>query len=130
MCAVLLPPGVNPIAVDKYIKQTSPYCIPVYTLTTKSVPPSILSYSAHLAAYPLHQHNLLPRRPSQAELRRQPRVPKFWDHYERRYPLSVQLLHFKFRKCQALNGDRGSTVVKVLYYKSEGRWFDPWSPQT
>ena len=21
------------------------------------------------------------------------------------------------------NGDRGSTVVKVLYYKSEGRWF-------
>jgi len=23
------------------------------------------------------------------------------------------------------NGDRGSTVVKVLCYKSEGRWFDP-----
>ena len=23
------------------------------------------------------------------------------------------------------SGDRGSTVVKVLYYKSEGRWFDP-----
>ena len=22
-------------------------------------------------------------------------------------------------------GDRGSTVVKVLCYKSEGRWFDP-----
>jgi len=22
-------------------------------------------------------------------------------------------------------GDHGSTVVKVLYYKSEGRWFDP-----
>jgi len=22
-------------------------------------------------------------------------------------------------------GDRGSTVVKVLYYKSDGRWFDP-----
>ena len=22
-------------------------------------------------------------------------------------------------------GDRGSTVVKVPYYKSEGRWFDP-----
>jgi len=21
--------------------------------------------------------------------------------------------------------DRGSTVVKVLWYKSEGRWFDP-----
>ena len=24
-----------------------------------------------------------------------------------------------------LSGDRGSTVVKVLRYKSEGRWFDP-----
>ena len=23
------------------------------------------------------------------------------------------------------NGDRGNTVVKVLCYKSEGRWFDP-----
>ena len=22
-------------------------------------------------------------------------------------------------------GDRGSTVVKVVCYKSEGRWFDP-----
>jgi len=22
-------------------------------------------------------------------------------------------------------GDSGDTVVKVLYYKSEGRWFDP-----
>ena len=24
-----------------------------------------------------------------------------------------------------IRGDRGSTVVKVLCYKSEGRWFDP-----
>ena len=24
-----------------------------------------------------------------------------------------------------INGDRGSTVVNVLCYKSEGRWFDP-----
>ena len=24
-----------------------------------------------------------------------------------------------------MNGDRGSTVVKVLSYKSEGRWLDP-----
>jgi len=23
------------------------------------------------------------------------------------------------------SGDRGSTLVKVLCYKSEGRWFDP-----
>jgi len=35
-------------------------------------------------------------------------------------------------KCKAfrflplpLRGDRGGTVVKVLCYKSEGRWFDP-----
>ena len=24
-----------------------------------------------------------------------------------------------------LSEDRGGTVVKVLFYKSEGRWFDP-----
>jgi len=24
-----------------------------------------------------------------------------------------------------IHGDRGSTVVKVLCYKTEGRWFDP-----
>jgi len=129
MCAVLLPPGVNPIAINKYVKQTSTYCIlnsiPVYTLTTKSALPLILSYSAHFAAYPFHQHNLLPWRPSQAELRRRLCVSQFWDHFERRHPLPVHLLHFKFRKIQAPNGDRGSTVVKVLCYKSEGRWFDP-----
>ena len=28
------------------------------------------------------------------------------------------------RPCKG-NGDRGSTLVKVLCYKSEGRWFDP-----
>ena len=26
----------------------------------------------------------------------------------------------------SVHGDRGSTVVKVLCYKSEGHWFDPW----
>jgi len=26
---------------------------------------------------------------------------------------------------KSVNGDRGSTVVKVLCYKSEGRWIDP-----
>ena len=29
------------------------------------------------------------------------------------------------RRWLFLNGDRGSTVDKVLCYKSEGRWFDP-----
>ena len=27
--------------------------------------------------------------------------------------------------CVTHNLDRGSTAVKVLCYKSEGRWFDP-----
>ena len=31
----------------------------------------------------------------------------------------------KFHYCAIIRGDRGSTVVKVLCYKSEGRWFDP-----
>ena len=34
----------------------------------------------------------------------------------------------RHRLCQLytyLHGDRGSTVVKVLCYKSKGRWFDP-----
>jgi len=35
---------------------------------------------------------------------------------------------FSFRnksKVLKARGDRGSSVVKVLCYKSEGRWFDP-----
>ena len=31
----------------------------------------------------------------------------------------------KFEQIQAIYGDRGSTVVKVLCYKSDGRLFDP-----
>jgi len=30
-----------------------------------------------------------------------------------------------FTVCTNERGDRGSTAVKVLRYKSEGRWFDP-----
>jgi len=29
------------------------------------------------------------------------------------------------QKYLEIHGDRGSTVVKVLCYKSEGHWFDP-----
>jgi hypothetical protein len=29
-----------------------------------------------------------------------------------------------FRLCTFIIGDRGGAVVKVLRYKSEGRWFD------
>ena len=35
-------------------------------------------------------------------------------------PLYKTILH-----AQLIAGDRGSAVVKVLCYKSEGRWFDP-----
>jgi len=31
----------------------------------------------------------------------------------------------KYVGCYPNNGDRGGTVVNVLCYKSEGRWFDP-----
>ena len=34
-------------------------------------------------------------------------------------------LDLKFLCFTIRYGDRGSTVVKVLCYKSEGRWFDP-----
>jgi len=48
-----------------------------------------------------------------------PNPIKLWSS-EIRY----QQLHY-WSTLQELQGDRGSTVVKVLYYKSEGRWFDP-----
>ena len=35
----------------------------------------------------------------------------------------VPLLLFTVYTC--VKGDRGNTVVKVLCYKLEGRWFDP-----
>jgi len=39
------------------------------------------------------------------------------------FPYSLELSTF-FYICRVL-GDCGGTVVKVLCYKSEGRWFDP-----
>jgi len=40
--------------------------------------------------------------------------------------LSAPLYIYRMIRCYTYNfGDRGSTVVKVLYYKSEDRWFDP-----
>ena len=53
-------------------------------------------------------------------------------HYNSRI---VLLLHYSFICIKSMllewhndsmtNGDRGGTVVKLLCYKSEGRWFDP-----
>jgi len=34
-------------------------------------------------------------------------------------------MYVYFYSLHVSDGDRGSTVVKVLCYKSEGRWFDP-----
>jgi hypothetical protein len=47
-------------------------------------------------------------------------------HYAHKILIS---LADKFKKNNLQNlGDHGSTVVKALRYKSEGRWFDPnWS---
>ena len=36
--------------------------------------------------------------------------------------LLMHIINAQYNHC---NGDRGSTMVKVLCYKSEGRWFDP-----
>jgi len=36
----------------------------------------------------------------------------------------VRIIVYKVKYNKTV-GDRGSTVVKVLCYKSEGRWFDP-----
>ena len=37
----------------------------------------------------------------------------------------LRMRGFKFSLPLYLNKDRGSSVVKVLCYKSVGRWFDP-----
>jgi len=39
-------------------------------------------------------------------------------YFVQRYPLQISAPYWTY-------GDRGSTVVKVLCYKSVGRWFDP-----
>jgi len=39
--------------------------------------------------------------------------------FSARYEFGLYVIYDNIR------GDRGSTVVKVLCYKSEGRWFDP-----
>jgi len=40
-------------------------------------------------------------------------------------PVNNQLSSGSYHSLQDQFGDRGSTVVKVLRYKSEGRWFGP-----
>jgi hypothetical protein len=40
-------------------------------------------------------------------------------------PDSIILLHYITQILHSKLGDRGSRVVKVLCYKSEGRWFNP-----
>ena len=37
----------------------------------------------------------------------------------------VRINYRRILQNRIFTGDRGSTVVKVLFYKSEGRWFDP-----
>ena len=41
------------------------------------------------------------------------------------YSLKLLNIIYTINRSTAVHGDRGNTVVKVLCYKSEGRWFDP-----
>ena len=41
------------------------------------------------------------------------------------YQFDAQILYFNIFILLLYDGDRGSTVVKALCYKSEGRCFDP-----
>jgi len=43
------------------------------------------------------------------------------DHLKKKLHVDGRII----LKCILNEGDRGSTVVKVLCYKSESRWFDP-----
>ena len=54
-----------------------------------------------------------------------PLRPSFFPHGIVRFPLERFWLNLIFEYFPTLRGNRGSTVVKVLCYKSEGRWFDP-----
>jgi len=47
---------------------------------------------------------------------------RLWtDHFTVHLCIKLGVLRYTWRG----GGDRGSTVVKALCYKSEGRWFDP-----
>jgi len=41
------------------------------------------------------------------------------------YNGALYLYLYLFMAIHEVTGDRVSTVFKVLYYKSEGRWFEP-----
>ena len=55
------------------------------------------------------------------------RVTSVVNHREdRQLPLYTDdIKNIGFSAVYIFLGDRGATVVKVLCYKSEGRWFDP-----
>ena len=47
-----------------------------------------------------------------------------WKYYLAKSPMLVGFFLINFITVLPSLGDRGSTVVKALRYKSEGRWFD------
>jgi len=53
------------------------------------------------------------------------RDDKLKKKWHKRYATGIQPDLILFNFVQSLIGDRGSTVFKVLCYKSEGRWLDP-----
>jgi len=108
MCTVLLPPGGYPIAVNKHIHRiwhwsewdplrTSNLC----TLHVNSPFKFWVMMTWWWTKRSKHVANKLKNKYSCVRLKKK-----------------ILLLYFS-------SGDCGGTVVKVLCYKSEGRWFDP-----
>jgi len=51
--------------------------------------------------------------------------PIKWNEWQLQTEIPVHLVLWKLNILGSSYGDSGSTVIKVLYYKSEVRWFDP-----
>jgi len=69
-------------------------------------------YDYKLFKYNLNKFQLIPTSLNSTKLHKYQNIThKYWND-------------FSFCCLRLYNGDRGSTVVKALCYKSEGRWFD------
>jgi len=103
----------NSIRIDLTAAQVSQHCQPEVTHVTH---PNMKCTELSLRTDP----------------RTQQTATRYSLHVQRCAMVAVQLLvglqySFKYILSEYINkmGDRGSTVVKVLCYKSVGRWFDP-----
>ena len=53
-----------------------------------------------------------------------PSVLHTWPHYATKITVEYNCFLVNLESHREIRGDCGGTVVKVLCYKSEGRWFD------